>query len=254
MDKIANESFLLTLLLIYFRVVVFVFMLPFFGSLYIPNRIKLFLSFSLSFVILSFSEIEPVKVETFYEFLSFALNEFLFGFVSAFILRFIFEAVVIAGEIVAVHSGLGFLQMFLPGQVQMTVFSGFFSIYATVLFLSLGGAEILILAISESIKKLPVGSFNLFSLNPEVYLNFFYESFNLGVKVSLPVLITALLFNIVLAVVNRFIPQMNVFMVGLPVQVFLGLLVLILSLPVITYVLSEHFSEFINFFVKFVVG
>ena len=252
MDKITNESFLLTLLLLYFRVVLLFFMVPFFGSPFIPVRIRLLLALSFSFVVLlNNPQVEPITISTFEEFILKAISELTFGFLASLILRLVFEALVVAGEIIAVHSGLGFLQIFLPGQQQVSLLAGFFSIYGTVLFLSVGGAEIVLIALSDSLKNFPPGSFNIFSLKPEMYLQFFYESFSLGVKLSMPVLITALLLNVVLAVVNRFIPQMNVFMVGLPLQVVVGLIVLILSLPVITLSISEHLREFLIYFVRF---
>jgi len=252
MDKVISEEFLLSLLLAHLRIVLFVFFLPFFSAPQIPFAVRLYFSVALTLSLLLYTEIPPLRVNTAEEVLILAFNEFLFGFVSVLILRLIFDAMLIAGEIIAVHTAMGFLQVFLPGQPQMSLFSAFFSLYATLIFLSLGGAEIVILALAESLKELPPGSFNLFSLNPEVYLRFFYESFSLGVKLSLPVLITALLLNLVLAVVNRFIPQMNVFMVGLPLQVMLGLIVLLLSLPIIAYSFSEHLREIIEIFVRFV--
>ncbi len=253
MDKIANENFLLTLLLLYFRVVLLFFMLPFFGSPFIPLRIRLFLAFSFAFVVLlNNPSVEPITFNSFEEFFLKALSELSLGFLASLILKLIFEALTIAGEIVAVHSGLGFLHIFLPGRQQTSLIGGFLAIYGTVLFLSIGGGEVLLIALSESVKHIPPGSFSVFSLNPDVYLRLFYESFSIGVKLSLPVLITALLLNVVLAVVNRFIPQMNVFMVGLPLQVAIGLTVFLLSLPAISLSLADHFREFLVRFVRFI--
>ncbi|GAB6065669.1 flagellar biosynthetic protein FliR [Aquifex pyrophilus] len=247
-----REEFLLTLLLSYFRVVSFFSLFPFFSSNYVPLNVRLYLSFAVSFIALSFFDIKTVSVNTFEEFILKALNEFLFGFTAGLILRFFIEALAIAGEIIALHTGLGFLQLFLPGQAPMSLFGAFFYLYGILLFLSVGGAEIVLLALSESFKKVPIGSFNLFFLNPEVFLEFFYESFKLGVKVSLPVLLSALILNLILAVVNRFIPQMNVFMVGLPLQVLVGLIVLLLSLPVITLVIVNHLYDFLKVFELFI--
>ncbi|AAC07732.1 flagellar biosynthetic protein FliR [Aquifex aeolicus] len=252
MDKVTSEEFLITLLLSYFRIVSFLFTFPFYGSFLIPNTIRLYLAFALSFAVLSFINITPVKVNTFVEFLVYALNELLFGFSAGLILRLLFDALIIAGELIALHTGLGFLQMFIPGMTQMSLFSGFFTLYGTLIFLSLGGGEFIILGLAESFKRLPVGSFNIFYLNPEVFLNFFYESFRLGVKIAMPLILTALILNLVLAVVNRFIPQMNVFMVGLPLQVSIGLIILLLSLPLITITMSNHFQDFFKVFEYFI--
>ncbi|RUM32597.1 MAG: flagellar biosynthetic protein FliR [Aquifex sp.] len=252
MDKIIDENFLITLLLSYFRVAVFLFMFPFFGSNYIPLNVRLFLTFSIAFAIISFIEIKPIEVKTFMEFILYAINESLFGFITSLILRLILDALLIAGEIIALHTGLGFLQMFIPGQPQMSLFAGFFFLYGTLIFLTIGGAEVIILALGESFINLPIGSFNLFSLDPEVFLNFFYESFNLGVKVSLPVFLSALILNLILAVVNRFIPQMNVFMVGLPLQVLVGFTVLLIALPIITITISDHLLDYFEILASFI--
>ena len=252
MDKIIDENFLITLLLSYFRVSTFLFMFPFFGSNYIPLNVRLFLTFSIAFAIISFIEIKPMEVKTFTEFILYAINESLFGFITSLILRLILDALLIAGEIIALHTGLGFLQMFIPGQPQMSLFAGFFFLYGTLIFLAIGGAEVVILALAESFINLPIGSFNLFSLDPEVFLNFFYESFNLGVKVSLPVFLSALILNLILAVVNRFIPQMNVFMVGLPLQVLVGLTVLLFALPIITITISDHLLDYFEILTSFI--
>jgi len=252
MDKIIDENFLITLLLSYFRVSTFLFMFPFFGSNYIPLNVRLFLTFSIAFAIISFIEIKPMEVKTFTEFILYAINESLFGFITSLILRLILDALLIAGEIIALHTGLGFLQMFIPGQPQMSLFAGFFFLYGTLIFLAIGGAEVVILALAESFINLPIGSFNLFSLDPEVFLNFFYESFNLGVKVSLPVFLSALILNLILAIVNRFIPQMNVFMVGLPLQVLVGLTVLLFALPIITITISDHLLDYFEILTSFI--
>jgi len=252
MDKITSEGFLITLLLSYFRVVSFLFMFPFYSSTFIPNIIRLYLAFALSFTVLSYVDIKPVEVNTLPEFLVLALNEALFGFTAGLILRLLFDALITAGELISLHTGLGFLQMFIPGMTQMSVFSGFFTLYGTVIFLSLGGAEVIILGLAESFKRIPIGSFNVFFLNPDAFLNFFYESFRLGVKLAMPLILTALILNMVLAVVNRFIPQMNVFMVGLPLQVSVGLIILLLSLPLITVTMSNHFQDFFKIFEYFI--
>ncbi|WP_461832705.1 flagellar biosynthetic protein FliR [Aquifex sp.] len=248
-----REDVLFTLLLSYFRAISFFSLFPFFSSNYVPLNVRLYLSFAVSFITLSFFDIKTVNISTFGEFILFAINEFLFGFTAGLILRLFIEALAIAGEIIALHTGLGFLQLFLPGRAPMSLFGVFFYLYGILLFLSVGGAEVILIGLSESFKSLPVGSFNLFSLNPDVFLEFFYESFKLGVKVSLPVLLSSLILNLILAVVNRFIPQMNVFMVGLPLQVLVGLILLLLSLPVMTIVIVNHlrdFFEILEIFIK----
>ncbi|MDQ7083304.1 MAG: flagellar biosynthetic protein FliR [Aquificota bacterium] len=93
--------------------------------------------------------------------------------------------------------------MFLPQQPQTTVLAGFSTLIASTLFLSLGGAEAVYIGLAQSFKSVPIGGFDLFSLNGKVFLTLFYKSFFMGVKIALPVLIAAMLTNIILAVIKQ---------------------------------------------------
>ncbi len=245
---------ILTLLLVYLRILSFLFMVPIFGKEFLPANIKLYLAMALSLSVFLFGDVKIVKFENTSLYLLAMVNEIIFGFVAGLIVRFIFDAIYIGGEIIATSMGLGFLMMFLPQQPQVTVLAGFSLVMATALFLSLGGAEIILIALADSFSNIGPGAFNIFSLNPDVFLTLFYESFTLGVKLSLPVLVALLLTNIILAVINRFIPQVNVFMVGLPIQLMVGFFILVLSLPVIGIVMASHMKEYIFDVIGFIRG
>ncbi len=251
---VVDINALLTLLLVYVRITSFLFMVPIFGREFLPPHVKLYLAMALSLSVFMFGDVNVMEFDSSFKFFMAVLNEMIFGFVTGLVVRFIFDAIYVAGEIIATSIGLGFLMMFLPQQPQVTVLAGFSLMLGTAIFLSLGGAEILLLALTDSFKNIAPGSFNIFSLNPEIFLNLFYESFALGVKLSLPVLIASLLTNVILAVVNRFIPQVNVFMVGLPVQLMVGFFVFILSLPVIGVVMASHMKEYIFDVISFIRG
>jgi len=249
---VIDTDSLLTVLLIFLRVVAFVFMVPLFGTFFMPAFVRIYLSFALALSVFFAGGVEPVEVRSVLELLSMALQEAVFGFMAGFFLRLLFDAIFIAGEIIAIHTGLGFLMMFLPQQPQTTVLAGFSTLLGSTLFLTLGGAEAVYVGLLKSFGSFPLGSFDLYSLNGEVFLSLFYGSFSMGMKVALPVLIASLLTNVILAVVNRFIPQINVFMVGLPLQIMVGLTVLTLALPVLGLVLVSYMREYMLNFIRFV--
>ncbi len=247
-----DTNSLLTILLIFFRVFSFMVMVPIFGTFFLPNFVRAYLGFAIAVSILMFSDIKPLEIHSALEFIEMALHESLFGFLAGFFLRLLFDTVFVAGEVIAVNTGLGFLMMFLPQQPQTTVIAGFSTLLASTIFLAVGGAEAVYVGLAQSFHSFPLGGFDLYSLNGEVFLSLFYRSFSMGVKLSLPVLISAILTNIILAVINRFIPQINVFMVGLPLQIMVGLTVLVLSLPVLGLVLISYVREYMLNFLKFV--
>ncbi len=247
-----SPGFLIGVFLLYLRVLSFFLLVPVFGTFFVPGFVRIYLAFAFALSIALFLPLRPVDTTSALEIARLALGEVLFGFLAGFFLRLIFDAIFVAGEVIAVHSGLGFLMMFLPQQPQTTVIAGFSALLGSTLFLTLGGAESVLLGLAGSIKNVSPGSFDLFSLRGDVFMQLFYESFGMGVKMSIPVLIAALLTNIILAVVNRFIPQINVFMVGLPLQIAVGMIVFMLSLPVIGIVLVSYMRDHILNFVRFI--
>jgi flagellar biosynthetic protein FliR len=245
---------LLTLFLVYMRVFGFLMLIPIFGREFMPPTFKFFLVTAVSFSLLLYSDIKPLEFPTTGHFFIGAAKEFIFGFVAGLILRFIFDAMQIAGELVSVNVGLGLATVFFPQQPQTTVMALIFSLFTTLLFISFAGPEITFMALSRSFEKFPPGTFDLYIINPEFFLKFFYESFILAFKVSLPVIASMLIFNIILALVNRFIPQINVFIVGLPAQLFVGMVILIVVFPVIYLLISSHVRKYIINFVNFLGG
>ncbi|MCS7196312.1 MAG: flagellar biosynthetic protein FliR [Aquificaceae bacterium] len=245
---------LLTLFLVYTRVLSFLILVPVFGREFLPGTFKAFLATAVGFALFLYVDVKPIEFPTTAHFFMAVLKEFLFGFTAGLMLRLLFDALQMAGELISLNIGLGLATVFNPQQPQTTVMAVIFSLIANLLFLSLGGAEITLLALGRSFERIPPGAFNLYGLNPEVFLGFFYESFLLAFKVALPVIVVMLVFNLVLALINRFIPQINVFIVGLPIQLFIGLLVLFLSLPVTLWVFSSHLKEYIIKFVSLMGG
>ena len=249
-----TESALLTLFLIYVRVFSFLFLVPFFGKDSIPNIVKVYLVSAISLSIFYYLEMEPVQIKTTLEFFILVLKEFMLGFLAGLILRFLLDAIMYAGEYIGVNMGLGLATVFLPQQPQINIMSVFFMLLGSLFFISVGGPEIIYMALIKSFGSVPLGGFDLYSLNPDVYLSIFYESFSLAFRIALPVILALTLLNVVLAITNRFIPQINVFIVGLPLQVLVGFIVLIISLPLLTILLSSYVKVYIINFVNLIWG
>jgi len=109
----------------YVRVISFLFMVPFFGRELLPNTFKVFFATALSFMLFLYTNQKPIEFATTGHFFLAVLKEFLFGFFSGLFLRLIFDAVVMAGEIIGINMGLSIATLFLPQQPQASVFSVF---------------------------------------------------------------------------------------------------------------------------------
>lgn len=78
-------------------------------------------------------------------------------------------------------------------------------------------------------------------------MRFFSELFLIGVEISLPILMSMLIVDIILAVLSRAVPQMNVFMVGIPIKITIGFLVLVIIFPFMSkmiFVLIDRISVY----------
>ena len=147
-------------------------------------------------------------------------------------MRMFFYAVSIMGEIVSVSMGLASAQLYNPAMgSQSNVIEQFQLVLATLFFLALNGHHIFIAGLASSFDLVPVASIGV---NYKAFAGIavmVQDVFLMGLKMSAPVLIAVLLANVVMGIVGRAVPQINVLVTGLPVTIMLGLGVLIVITP-----------------------
>lgn len=245
-----NESYLLSFLLIFVRVSVLVFLNPLFTPL--ANIIKVYLSLALAYTLYYYSLASPINVPpSFINLIIDITKEFLFSFVYALIIRFIFEGIFTSGEFIGSSMGLSTATLLNPQFGQSTPFGSFFTYLASVLFIIFNGFEIMYISLSQSLRSFPLGSFDIYDLSPSYIMDLFYESFKLSFKIAFPIIIVGVIINVVLAIVNRLIPQINVFMVGLPFQIFIGLFTVLIFLPVLFILIKIMINDYLNALISF---
>lgn len=122
----------------------------------------------------------------------------------------------------------------------------FYYILAFLLLLSLDGHHIIINLIVDSYEFIPIGEFEITEKVTYFIINLVSNIFKLGFRLSMPVFFTIFLLDILLGILVRTIPQMNVFVVGLPFKIFVGIIIILLSLPVFNAIVSNSFNELIE--------
>jgi flagellar biosynthetic protein FliR len=154
------------------------------------------------------------------------------GLTLGFAVRVVFAAVEFAGEIIGLQMGLNFAGFFDPlSAANATAASRFFGTLVAWLFIVMGGHLLVVAALVQSFSTFPVGpepfAF-LRQMQPQAWGS---EIFATGLWIALP-LVTMLMFvNLALGVVSRVAPQINIFAIGFPVTLGVGLLGLLLTLP-----------------------
>ncbi len=215
----------------------------------VPVRIRVALAFLIAFCAqASLPEMPAAALDSAAGFLI-VVQQVLIGISLGFAARIVFAAVEFAGEIVGLQMGLNFAGFFDPATGgEATAMSRFFGISVSWLFIVMGGHLMLIAAVVQSFNAFPV------SVEPFAFLRSVQpqrwgaEIFQLGLWIALPLVAMLLFTNLVLGIVSRVAQQMNIFSIGFPITLGVGLLGVLLTLPLLqtpfTMALERMLAQF----------
>ena len=198
----------------------------------VPMRIRVALAFLIALAAqASLPEMPAIALDSGAGLLAIA-QQLLIGISLGFAVRVVFAAVELAGEVIGLQMGLNFAGFFDPvSGGQGTAASRFFGVSVSWLFIVINGHLLLIAAIVQSFHVFPVGAEPfafLRSMQPQVWGA---EIFALGLWIALPLVAMLLFVNFVLGIVSRVAQQMNVFAIGFPISLSVGLIGMLLTLP-----------------------
>jgi len=228
-----NESQILFFALVMLRVSAFIFSSAIFSSTTISIPVKILFSMVLSFLLFSIHRTEAVPNSDYMDNIVLsAAQEILVGLMIGMVTRFFFYAIGMAGDLISVSIGLNSAQVFNPisGSSSNTM-EQFQTLLATLVFFSLQGHHLLITSLSESLNLFPIAS-RAFSFQsfPEV-ASLGTSLIEVALKMAAPVVVSIFLVNITMGILGRTVPQLNVLVTSLTVTLAVGLVVMILTLP-----------------------
>lgn len=161
-----------------------------------------------------------------------ALREIAIGLVMGFTMQMVFSAVVVAGETLAMSMGLGFAMTVDPQNgVQVPVVSQLNVILGTLLYLAIDGHLLLLAALADSFGVIPIDSGGLDATTFSNLVGLGGQIFASALLLALPALTAVLMVNIAFGVITRAAPQLNIFAVGFPVTILVGIVFIMLALP-----------------------
>lgn len=213
---------------------------PILSARSVPVRIRIILALLIAWILLPVLPAPPVVDLISVESLIISIFQVLIGVAMGFILQMVFAAFIIAGQSIAMAMGLGFASIIDPQNgVQVPVISQVFLIMVTLVFLSLNGHLLLIQVIAESFTILPIGVFVPSADGFWQLVTWGSQMFAGGVLVALPAVASLLLVNLAFGITTRAAPQLNMFAIGFPVMILVGLIFLIITLPSVSHHLSQ---------------
>ncbi|WP_375249597.1 flagellar biosynthetic protein FliR [Sphingomonas sp.] len=205
---------------------------PVFGNVSVPLPVRIALSGAVGVLVLGTTTIQtPPSVFALATFVAVAA-EALVGLAIGFVLQIAFAAPLVAGEIIGGSMGIGFANMIDPNSGRSSPAIGqFLSILMTLLFLSLDGHLILVDMVVRSYRALPPGAAWLTAGQLRDIALFGGYAFLAGLLLALPVGFLLLCLNLVVGMLSRSAPALNLFAVGLPASLAVGVISLAIAFP-----------------------
>ncbi len=247
-------------LLIVTRLGIVFFTIPPFKQGGFPNLIKVLITLAFSLIVLPVLSVKiDIKTLSFLEIFYYISIEFLIGLLISFVISIVFIAVEVAGNLIDFNSGFGFASVIDPlTQQNTTLTSKFYLLISIVIFFIINGHSLLISAVVESYKKMPLG---FFKINQDL-INFFIKCFSsifmIGLKIAAPIIATLFITEVSLAVLARAIPQLNVFLVGFSLKIailFIFLSVMLINtVPYLQGLFEDSFLTFKGLFALFKIA
>ena len=232
-----------TFFLVFVRCTTIVSVLPVFGAAQIPIMVRVALGFFISFVV--FKTLPVIHPFSSLDQFAFAvLSQVVVGVMFGFVCQLVFVGVQFAGEIIDIQIGFAVANVINPQtQQQVTIIGELELALATLIFLVTDSHLTYFEGIGGSFNLLPLPWITLSQGALGSIVLFFAQSLLIVFKIAAPAAIALFLVNLGIAFLARVAPQMNVFVVGFPVQIMVGLFMLMLGLPLLGYALPSLFGQ-----------
>ena len=232
-----SDPLLATYLLIVVRLSAALVVMPMFGARGIPPQTKVGLALLMGLILLPLQE--PVALANNGAMLSAVVQEGLIGVAIGFAVLLVFQGLESAGSLVGVSMGMGLGRVFDPlTGAESTEFRRFYGVLATLIFFLVNAHHEVIRGLFSTFELVPLGTFSAGDEDATVVIQLSASIFVASVRIALPVMAAVFVTDLSLAVIARTMPQLNVLVVGMPVKIVVGLLVLMAALPITTGLMS----------------
>ena len=228
-------------LLLMFRTGAFLMTIPVFGHVAIPRIVRVWLILTMTVLMFPSATIAVDRMPSTTLGLTVVIvGELAVGFLMGFAVITLFAAVQFAGHLIGLQMGLAVANIFDPMSAgEISVIGEFYYLLSLLVFILINGHHYALDALIRSFDLVPLGG-AVFGQDIGRFLtNLTAMVFTLAIKLSAPVVITLLIVNVVLGILSRTVPQMNVFIVGFPLSIGVGLAVIGISLPVFKLVIEK---------------
>lgn len=233
-------------LLIFGRVGAALSMLPVFGENFVNKRLRVLFGFTFSLLLTPVLQTYITAPQSPFEFLHMLILEVLVGLFFAVLIRLFTYALEIGGSIISFQMGLSAATAFNPAMSQQgSIISGFFLVMALALIFALNIHHLFLASLFKSYTLFPPGDLPEMRDVAESGVDVVAKSFALGVQLAGPFIVINLIYQFSVGLLNRLMPQLQIFFVSLPAQILLGILMLMMTLSAMMMWYFDAFKDMI---------
>lgn len=222
-------------------------LMPFFSGNFIPNNLKIMIILFISWLVLPTVPTTLPLDTNLLLIVIMSLINFIIGFLIGAIVFIIFSSIQFLGEIFGLQLGFAVATLFDPQISEETNIIGqLLYMLGIYVFVAIKGPHLILNAIIGSFQTIPV---NFFRLNNLIFYDIVKlggRIFRTGMEIGIPLIAFMVIVTFMIGILSRLMPQMNLFMIGLPLKVLVGVLMLLGLLPVIAEVVSRLSPEIIK--------
>jgi len=233
---ILNSDMVLFFTFVFLRISAVLVTIPVFGERTVPARIKGGLAILISVIVFSSVSADMPRLQTEPKILAIALammGEVFIGIIMGFVARIIFAGIQYAGDTIGMQMGFSIVNVIDPvSSTQVSIMAELQYMIALLVYLAIDAHHFFIMAAVDSYRLISPFNYHFSGPLMQTLLIFSKELFVIAIKISAPVMAVLLFTNVALGVIARTIPQLNVFIVGMPLQIAAGLIVMGLAIPV----------------------
>ena len=213
-----------------FRIGALLMVMPLVGSMLVPMRVRLVLTFSITFLIApllpAMPVVEPLSGDSF----RILLQQLLIGFMGGMLLHVYYVIFATTGQMVSLQMGLGMAMMYDPvNGVSIPIIGQVFQVLTSLMFLAMNGHLVAINVLIHSFDTLPIAPISTDMLDLDTLTRQISWATGAALIIALPAITSMLLVTIAFGVMNRAAPQLNVFSLGFPMSMMAGVLVLMIT-------------------------
>jgi flagellar biosynthetic protein FliR len=227
--------------LIFLRVTAIIVVIPILGNRTVPLRVKGGLSIIIAFLIFPFVHYSAASYEVISLVLK-MLGEVLIGIIIGLTGRLLFAGIQLAGQLVGFQMGFAIVNVVDPvSSSQVSIIAQFQYLLAALIFFAVNGHHVFLYAIAESYNIIPPLDFNFSGPLMDSLLSLSRDIFIVAVKTGAPIMTILLLTSVGLGLIARTVPQINIFIVGFPLKIGIGLIGIGLTLPIFVRIVGTLF-------------